>query len=96
MTVQFILIYSSSTKSRRAVTADTDLRLCRFLGERRVRCLSSYGDGFRRDGTGITQPIVRGVVKLVSILSFERLTAEYSDLLYIAVKEPYGSLCVGR
>jgi SAM-dependent methyltransferase len=71
-------------------------RLCRFLGERRVRCLSSYGDGFRRDGTGITQPIVRGVVKLVSILSFERLTAEYSDLLYIAVKEPYGSLCVGR
>jgi SAM-dependent methyltransferase len=63
-------------------------RLCRFLSERRVRCLGSYADGFRRDGLGIMQVLVRGVVKLTSMLSFGRLTAEYSDLLYIAVKEP--------
>jgi SAM-dependent methyltransferase len=63
-------------------------RLCRFLSERRVRCLGSYGDGFRRDGLGIMQLLVRGVVKITSMLSFGRLTDKYTDLLYIAVKEP--------
>lgn len=62
-------------------------RLCRFLGERGVKCLCAYGDGFRRDGRGIMRFIVRGTLKATSILSLGRLTAEYCDLLYIAVKE---------
>lgn len=62
-------------------------RLCRFLGERGVRCLGCYGDGFRREGSGVMQIMARGVVKLTSMLSFGSLTADYSDLLYIAVKE---------
>ncbi|MGA2204226.1 MAG: class I SAM-dependent methyltransferase [Terriglobales bacterium] len=62
-------------------------RLCRFLGERGVRCLCSFGDGFRREGRGVMRLIVRGVVKLTSALSFGRLSSDYSDLLYIAMKE---------
>jgi SAM-dependent methyltransferase len=63
-------------------------RLYRFLRERRVTCLGCYGDGFRRDGSGLMRPLVRGIVKLTSILSFGRFTSGYSDLLHIAVKEP--------
>jgi SAM-dependent methyltransferase len=62
-------------------------RLCRFLGELGVRCVGSYGDGFRRDGSGVMRPMVRLLVMLTSLLSFGRLTGDYSDLLYVAVKE---------
>ena len=62
-------------------------RLCRFLGEQGVRCVSSYGDGFRRDGSGVMRPMVRLLVKLTSLLSLGSLTGDYSDLLYIAVKD---------
>ena len=64
-------------------------RLCRFLAERGVRCVRSYADGFDREGRGVVmQLMVRGILKLTSMFSFGRLTAEYSNLSYIAVKEP--------
>ena len=63
-------------------------RLCRFLGELGVRCVGSYGDGFRRDGSGVMRAMVRLLVMLTSVLSFGSLTGDYSDLLYVAVKEP--------
>ena len=62
-------------------------RLCRFLGELGVRCVGSYGDGFRRDGSGVMRAMVRLLVMLTSVLSFGSLTGDYSDLLYVAVKE---------
>jgi SAM-dependent methyltransferase len=62
-------------------------RLCRFLGERRVRCLGAYGNGFKIEGRSVMQLFAEGFVKLTSMLSFGRLTADYNDLLYIAVKE---------
>lgn len=62
-------------------------RLCRFLGELGVRCILSYGDAFRRDGTGLMRPMVRLIVMATATLSFGGLTADYSDLLHIAVKE---------
>jgi len=62
-------------------------RLCRFLGEQGVRCVGSYGDGFRRDGSGAMGSMVRLLVMLTSLLSFGSLTGDYSDLLYVAVKE---------
>ena len=61
-------------------------RLCRFLNERGVRCLSIYGDGFRRDGRGVAQLLLHVALKFTSIVSLGRLTAKYTDLLYIAVK----------
>jgi len=63
-------------------------RLCRFLGERHVRCLGAYGNGFKPAGGGVKQLMVRALVKLTSMLSLGRLPADYNDLLYIAVKEP--------
>jgi SAM-dependent methyltransferase len=62
-------------------------RLCRFLGDMGVRCLGSYGDAFRRDGVGVMRPMVRLVVMVTAMLSFGRLTADYSDVLYISEKE---------
>lgn len=62
-------------------------RLCCFLGELGVRCVALYGDGFRRDGTGAMRSLVRLLVILTSMLSFGGLTRDYSDLLYVAVKE---------
>jgi SAM-dependent methyltransferase len=61
-------------------------RLCRFLRERGVRCLGCFGDGFRREGSGVMRMMVRGVERLTSMLSFGSLTTNYIDLLYIAVK----------
>jgi SAM-dependent methyltransferase len=62
-------------------------RLCRFLGEWGVKCVGSYGDGFRREGAGLKRILVRFAVELTSLISFGTLTADYIDLLYIAVKE---------
>ena len=62
-------------------------RLCRFLGELGVKCVGSYGDGFRRDGSGVMRSMMRLLVMLTSALSFGSLTGDYSDLLYLAVKE---------
>jgi SAM-dependent methyltransferase len=63
-------------------------RLLRFLRELGVTCVGLYGDAFRRDGTGVMRPMVRLVLTVTAMLSFGGLTADYSDLLYIAVKEP--------
>lgn len=71
-------------------------RLCRFLGERGVKCLKIYGEGFAREGEGLTGLAIRGVLRTVSLLSLGTLTAEYKDALYIAVKEDGGLLPVGR
>ena|ERR1700728_2678222 len=62
-------------------------RLCRFLNEQGVKCLGLYADGFRREGSGLLQRIVRSVVVITSMLSFGTLTSDYIDLLYIAVKK---------
>lgn len=62
-------------------------RLCRFLGERGVQCLNTYGDGFVREGRGRLQKLViRGIFKTVSALSLGTLTADHRDLLYLAAK----------
>ena len=63
-------------------------RLCRFLGRLGVNCVGSYGDGFRRDGSGVMGLMVRLLVLLTSVLSLGSLSGDYSDLLYVAVKEP--------
>lgn len=66
-------------------------RLCRFLGERGVSCLNTYGDGFVREGRGpLARLVIRGILKTVSLLSFGTLTADYKDVLYIAVKDDDG------
>jgi SAM-dependent methyltransferase len=62
-------------------------RLCRFLAERGVACRNSYGDGFRRDGQGLLRLVVHAAAKFTAFLSFGRLTADYINLVYIAVKE---------
>jgi SAM-dependent methyltransferase len=70
-------------------------RLCHFLGEFGVKCVGSYGDGFRREGSGVKRIAVRLAVQLTSTLSFGTLTADYIDLLYIAVKELPAESCGG-
>ncbi len=70
-------------------------RLCHFLGEFGVKCVGSYGDGFRREGSGVKRIAVRLAVQLTSILSFGTLTADDIDLLYIAVKELPAESCGG-
>jgi SAM-dependent methyltransferase len=60
-------------------------RLCRFLADRDVECLNCYSDGFRRDHSGI---LVRVLIKLTAALSFGNLTADHSDILYLALKAP--------
>ncbi|HEU4661834.1 MAG TPA: class I SAM-dependent methyltransferase [Pseudolabrys sp.] len=67
-------------------------RLCRFLGQQGLRCLAIYGDGFRRDGKGMTQQLLHATLKVTSILSLGRLTAKYANLLYIAAKDGQNAL----
>jgi SAM-dependent methyltransferase len=62
-------------------------RLHRFLGARRVAIQASYADGFRREGSGMTELITRAILKITSMVTLGYLTAAYSDLLYIAAKE---------
>jgi SAM-dependent methyltransferase len=62
-------------------------RLCRFLVERDVNCLNTYGDGFVREGEHpLTRLVIRGILRTVSVLSLGALTADYKDVLYIAAK----------
>ena len=61
--------------------------LCRFLGELGIRCVDTFGDGFTRGRESLRLRMLRLFVKLTSMLSFGQLTADYSNLLYIAVKE---------
>lgn len=62
------------------------IRLQKFLADRHVRLLSVYGDGFRRDGRGMGRILIRGLMKLASMLSFGYLTADHCDVLFIAIK----------
>jgi 2-polyprenyl-3-methyl-5-hydroxy-6-metoxy-1,4-benzoquinol methylase len=62
--------------------------LCEFLAERDVKCVGVYADGFRREGAGLTRMMVRSVVVFTSLLSFGHLTADYINLMYVAVKGP--------
>jgi SAM-dependent methyltransferase len=62
-------------------------RLCRFLGEPGVRCVGTFGDGFRSYGKGLKARMMNLLEILTSMLSFGALTADYSNLLYVAVKE---------
>jgi SAM-dependent methyltransferase len=61
-------------------------RLLPFLASQGVKCLSCYGDGFRRDRSDWNKKVIRGIARLTSVLSLGYLTAGYKDILYIAVK----------
>jgi SAM-dependent methyltransferase len=62
-------------------------QLCSFIAQQGMKCIGCYGDGYRRDGSNEAIRIVlRGISKLTSALSFGKLTSDYADLLYIAVK----------
>jgi SAM-dependent methyltransferase len=62
-------------------------KLCDFIARQGMKCTGCYGDGFRRDGSNkVIRMVLRGVTKLTSFLSLGKLTANYADLLYIAVK----------
>jgi hypothetical protein len=61
-------------------------QLTGFLAGRGVNVLACFGDGFKREDQGLKKILVRGFAKLTALLSFGTLTAEYKDLLYIAVK----------
>ena len=64
-------------------------RLCGFLAENGMKCLSRHGAGFPRrvsldKGLGVV--VQQLVVKATSILTLGKLTAAYHDVSYIAVK----------
>jgi len=61
-------------------------RLLGFLARHGVKCLSCYADPFRPGFSGLRNMIVSGIVRLTEILSLGYLSAEYSDIHYIAVK----------
>jgi SAM-dependent methyltransferase len=61
-------------------------RLMRFFADHGLQCVSCYGDGFKRRPMRLRYKAVAGISKLTAILSFGQLTADYKDLLYIAVK----------
>ena len=61
--------------------------LAQFLAQHGVKSVTAYGDGFRRDGSGIISLILHGFMKLTAILSLGRLTADYCDVLYVARKD---------
>lgn len=65
--------------------------LCRFLVERGVDCLNTYGDGFVHEGDHpLARLVIRGIVRTVSVLSLGALTADYRDVLYIAANSHDG------
>ena len=61
-------------------------RLLRFLADHGVRCLSCYGDGFKRNRSSFAKRMLRGIEGLTSMLSLGYLAAHYKDVLYIAIK----------
>jgi SAM-dependent methyltransferase len=63
-------------------------RLCRFLAENGVKCVGRCGNGFGPETSGPLIMVQQALVKLTSILSFGKLTADYTDVSYIAVKNP--------
>jgi ubiquinone/menaquinone biosynthesis C-methylase UbiE len=60
--------------------------LCAFLASNGIACQGIYGDGFRREGSGLMKWAVLGLVKATALASFGRLTSDYIDLLYVADK----------
>lgn len=62
-------------------------RLCHFLHDNGATCVGFYGNAFGRDGQGLVRVILRVVVKLTAILSFGSLASDYTDVVYIAVKD---------
>jgi SAM-dependent methyltransferase len=62
-------------------------RLCPFLAEKGVKCVGRYGNGFGPATSGLVIKVQQALLKLTSILSFGKLTADYNDVLYIAVKD---------
>lgn len=73
-------------------------RLCRLLGELGVRCVGMFGDGFRNYGEGVKARMINSLKIFTSLEAFFRsfggLTADYSNLLYVAVKE--AQIDIGR
>ncbi|MGA3080471.1 MAG: class I SAM-dependent methyltransferase [Terracidiphilus sp.] len=67
-------------------------RLLSFLADRGVQCQSCYGDGFRRAHSGLMKMTVQAIVRLTSIFSLGYLTADYKNLLYMAVKNDPASV----
>ena len=65
-------------------------QLSQFLADQGVSCESRVGDAFRRDGLGMKKIAVQALLQLTAVLSFGRLTADYSDVLYIAFKKEDG------
>ena len=61
-------------------------RLCAFLAELGAKCVGRYGNGFGPQESGPLRMVERGVTKLTSMLSLGKLTAEYNDVFYVAVK----------
>jgi SAM-dependent methyltransferase len=61
-------------------------RLMEFLAARGVSCVSCYGDGFQRKSQSVRKLLVRWFSRMTAMLSLGYLTAEYKDLLYIAIK----------
>ncbi|MGP8174348.1 MAG: class I SAM-dependent methyltransferase [Terracidiphilus sp.] len=60
-------------------------RLCIFLAEKSMKCVGRYGVGFGR-GSSLGTIVQQVVVKLTSILTLGKLTADYHDVSYIAIK----------
>ncbi len=61
-------------------------RLCSFLAEQGAKCVGRYGNGFGPNAPGPLRMVERGVAKLTSMLSLGKLTADYNDVFYVAVK----------
>jgi len=62
-------------------------RIRSFLAEQGGRVLACYSIGWRTYGARVMNLAVRVVIKLTSIISLGRLTANYNDVLYIAMKQ---------
>ncbi len=64
-----------------------------FLSQHGVTCLGSYSDGWRKYGSSpFMNSAIQGAMNLVSICSLHKLAADYSDVLYVAVKQDANSL----
>ena len=61
-------------------------RLFPFLDNLGVKCSGCYGDGYWREGSGLTRILLRGIINLVSMLSMGTLTAVYTNVAYIGIK----------
>ncbi len=66
-------------------------RLYGFLVEHGMKLLGCYGNGFSYQSGSTIDAVVTGVAKTISILSWGRLNADYSSILYLASKSAESS-----